>query len=94
MVDADMAPMQAIVAATRSGADYLGLKGAGTLTAGKQADVLVLDASPLDNITNSRRIGRIVVKGREVNRDSLRPGATRSNGETQAHALDTRGPSL
>jgi len=79
MVDAGMTPMQAIVAATRNGADYLGLKAAGTLVAGKQADFIVLDANPLENITNSRRIARVVVKGREVNRDSLRPGSTRSN---------------
>jgi imidazolonepropionase-like amidohydrolase len=69
--------MQAIVAATRNGADYLGLRTAGTLAAGKQADFVVLDANPLDGITNTRRITRVFVKGREVNRDSLRPAATR-----------------
>jgi imidazolonepropionase-like amidohydrolase len=74
-----MTPMQAIVAATGNGADYLGLKAAGTLVAGKQGDFIVLDANPLEDITNSRRIARIFVKGREVNRDSLRPGSTQSN---------------
>jgi imidazolonepropionase-like amidohydrolase len=77
MVDAGMSPMQAIVAATRNGADYLGLKTAGILVPGRQAGFIVLDANPLEDITNSRRIARIFVKGREVNRDSLRPASTR-----------------
>ena len=79
MVEAGMTPMQALVAATRNGADYLRLRNAGTLAAGKQADFLVLDANPLEDITNTRRIARVFVKGREVTRDSLRPVSTRSN---------------
>jgi imidazolonepropionase-like amidohydrolase len=47
------------------------------LTAGKGADFLVLDANPLENITTTRRITRIFLKGREVNRESLLPASTR-----------------
>ena len=79
MVEAGMSPLQAIVAATRNGAEYLGLRSAGVLAPGKRASFLVLDANPLDDITNSRRIARIVLEGREVNRESLRPAATRRN---------------
>ena len=79
MVEAGMTPMQALVAATRNGADYLRLRNAGTLAAGQQADFLVLDANPLEDITNTRRIARVFVKGREINRDSLRVISTRSN---------------
>jgi imidazolonepropionase-like amidohydrolase len=72
MVEAGMSPMQAIVAATRNGAEYLGLRSAGVLAPGKRASFLVLDANPLDDITNTRRIAQVVLDGREVNRDSLR----------------------
>jgi imidazolonepropionase-like amidohydrolase len=47
------------------------------LTVGKQADFLVLDGNPLENITNTRRISRIFLKGRELNRESLLPPSTR-----------------
>jgi imidazolonepropionase-like amidohydrolase len=71
MVEAGMTPMQAIVAATRNGAEYLDLRTTGVLSPGKHADFVVLDANPLDDITNTRRIARIFIAGREVNRNSL-----------------------
>ena len=74
MVEAGMTPMQAIVAATRNGAEYLGLRTTGVLTSGKHADFVVLDANPLDDITNTRRIARIFINGRETNRESLLRG--------------------
>jgi imidazolonepropionase-like amidohydrolase len=43
----------------------------GTLAAGKEADFLVLDANPLDDITNMERISRVYVKGTEVDRAAL-----------------------
>jgi imidazolonepropionase-like amidohydrolase len=67
MVLAGMTPMQVIVAATRNGADYLRLD-TGTVQAGKSADFIVLDASPLDNITNTRRIASVVLRGATVDR--------------------------
>src|SRR4029450_2572311 len=65
MVEAGMTPMQALVASPSNGADYVRLRNAGTLAAGKQADFLVLDADPLEDITNTRRIARIFLKGRD-----------------------------
>ena len=44
----------------------------GTIEKGKRADLLVLDASPLDNIVNVRRISRMFVNGVEVDRAALR----------------------
>jgi imidazolonepropionase-like amidohydrolase len=72
MVEAGMSPMQAIVAATSTGADYLGLRNAGTLTQGRQADFIVLDGNPLEDITNTRHIAAVYLKGRAVDRDALR----------------------
>jgi imidazolonepropionase-like amidohydrolase len=68
MVAAGMTPMQVIVAATRNGAEFMRLADAGTLEAGKSADFLVLDANPLDDITNTRRISAVILRGVAVDR--------------------------
>jgi imidazolonepropionase-like amidohydrolase len=68
MVLAGMTPMQVIVAATRNSAEFLRLADAGTLQAGKSADFIVLDANPLDDITNTRRIAAVILRGAEVDR--------------------------
>ena len=68
MVMAGMAPMQVIVAATRNSAEFLRLADAGTLEAGKSADFIVLDANPLDDITNTRRISAVILRGTAVDR--------------------------
>ena len=71
MVAAGMTPAQAIVAATRNAADLLRLTDTGTIASGKSADFVVLDANPLDDITNSRRISSVVLRGAEVDRASI-----------------------
>jgi imidazolonepropionase-like amidohydrolase len=68
MVAAGMTPMQVIVAATRYGAEFLRLADTGTLQAGKSADFIVLDANPLDDITNTRKISSVVLRGAAVDR--------------------------
>jgi imidazolonepropionase-like amidohydrolase len=80
MVKAGMSPMQVIVAATSRPAEYLKLAKMGTLAAGKEADFLVLDANPLDDITNTQRISKIYIQGREVDRASLRASLTSLTG--------------
>jgi len=72
MVAAGMTPAQVIVAATRNAADLLKLTDVGTVEAGRSADFLVLDANPLDNITNTRRIAAVYLRGSTVDRAALR----------------------
>jgi len=68
MVVAGMTPMQVIVAATRNSAEFLRLADAGTLEPGKSADFIVLDANPLDDIANTRRISAVILRGAAVDR--------------------------
>jgi imidazolonepropionase-like amidohydrolase len=68
MVSAGMTPMQVIVAATRTSAEFLRLADTGTLQAGKSADFIILDANPLDDITSTRRISSVILRGAAVDR--------------------------
>ena len=73
MVAAGMTPAEAIVAGTKNGAEILGLeKDLGTITAGKSADFIVLNANPLDEITNSRKFDQVYLRGYQVDRARLR----------------------
>ena len=77
MVAAGMSPMQAIVAATKTPAEILKLDRLGTLARGKQADFVVLDANPLENISNTKKIAKIYQRGAEVERAALRAAMNR-----------------
>ena len=72
MVASGMTPAQVLVASTRNAADLLGLKDVGTVASGKSADFVVLDANPLDDITNTRRINTVYLRGGQVDRAALR----------------------
>ncbi len=71
MVAAGMTPAQVIVAATRNGAAFLRMSDTGTLTVGKNADLLVLDANPLDDIRHTRRISAVYLRGVAVDRAKM-----------------------
>lgn len=72
MVEAGMKPAQALTAATVTAADFLRLSDRGTLEAGKRADFIVLDANPLDDIANTKRIADVYLGGRKLDRQALR----------------------
>ena len=71
MVAAGMTPAAVIVAATSAAAAVAGLDGLGTVAAGMSADFIVLDANPLQNIYNTRRIDSVQLRGAEVDRAAL-----------------------
>ena len=70
MAASGMTPMQIITASTGRAAEFLRFTDTGTLQSGKSADLLILDANPLDTITNTRRINAVYHRGQMVNRSA------------------------
>jgi imidazolonepropionase-like amidohydrolase len=72
LVELGMTPAQAIVAATKTGAiASQGLKDYGTIEAGKYADILLLDADPLADIRNIRKLSLVMKEGAIIDRGRL-----------------------
>ena len=71
MVRSGMTPAEVIVAATRNSAELMQVADLGTVAVGKSADFIVLDANPLDEITNTRRIAAVYLRGIAVDREAL-----------------------
>ena len=65
-----LTPMEAIVAATRDSAEAAHLN-TGLVAPGRSADFTVLDANPLDDIGNTRRINKVYLRGQQVDRAAL-----------------------
>jgi imidazolonepropionase-like amidohydrolase len=72
MVGAGLTPAQALTAVTVTTAEFLHLPHHGTLDAGKNADFIVLDGNPLDDIGNSKKIAKVYLRGQELDRQALR----------------------
>jgi len=68
MVASGMSPAEVIIAATKNSAELLGYNELGTVEAGKSADFIVLEANPLDDITNTRTIVDVYLRGEVVPR--------------------------
>lgn len=72
-VQAGMTPFQALETATKNPAKYLGLsKTHGTIEKGKIADLVLLDANPLTNISNTKQIYAVVSNGRYLSKETLK----------------------
>ena len=72
MVAGGMTPLAALQTATVNPARYLGRESTlGTVAAGRQADLVLLDANPLEDIGNVRRIRAVITAGRFFDRTAL-----------------------
>jgi hypothetical protein len=72
LVRAGLTPMEALQSATRTPASYLGLLDSlGTIEKGKIADLVLLEASPLENISNTRKIAGVITGGRFIGKRQL-----------------------
>jgi imidazolonepropionase-like amidohydrolase len=72
LVKAGLTPMQALQTATRNPAIFLGLdKSTGTVEVGKLANLVVLNANPLDDINNTRKINAVIFQGKMYDRAAL-----------------------
>jgi imidazolonepropionase-like amidohydrolase len=80
MVTAGMTPAQVIVAATRTSAAILKLDQLGGIALGKSPDFIVLNGNPLEDITNTRRIDRVYLRGQAIDRAALKKSWTAQAG--------------
>ncbi|HKF26492.1 MAG TPA: amidohydrolase family protein, partial [Candidatus Acidoferrum sp.] len=72
LVEAGLTPREALETATRNAAEFLGTtENAGTVKPGKFADLVLLDADPLEDIRNTERIRAVVLRGQLLDREAL-----------------------
>ena len=69
---AGIPPMEVITMSTKTAAEILRLDQLGTVATGKSADFIVLDASPLDDMANIRKISDVYLRGQAVDRAGMR----------------------
>jgi imidazolonepropionase-like amidohydrolase len=74
LVDAGLTPMQALETATRRPAEFLGMSTSfGTVEQGKSADLVLLDANPLEDIRHTKKISAVILRGRIIPRHADAP---------------------
>ncbi len=72
LVKAGLTPIEALQSATRSPAEFLGrMESFGTVEEGKIADLVLLDANPLEEISNTQKIAAVVLGGKIIFKTSL-----------------------
>jgi imidazolonepropionase-like amidohydrolase len=86
LVQAGLTPMQSLQAATKLPAEFLGKQQTqGTVEPGRIADLLLLDASPLDDIRSTQKIRAVVLGGRLLDRNSLDGLLSKEENFAKAH---------
>jgi len=89
LVDAGVSPLQALQAATINPAEVMRMRDRlGTVEEGKVGDVLVLDANPLEDIRNTRKIASVISRGRILDREyhaDFRNPYPKSQAEQSSH---------
>ena len=72
LVQAGLTPREALAAATTAPTEFLGATDSlGAVAEGKLADLVLLEANPLEEIGNTRRISLVVANGRFINREEI-----------------------
>jgi tetratricopeptide (TPR) repeat protein len=93
LVEAGLTPMEAVQAATYNATEFLGLRDSlGTVEVHKIADLVLLEASPLEDIGNTRRIVGVVVNGKYYPKPALDKMLAKV--EALANAPSIAGPML
>lgn len=72
LVAAGLTPLEAIMVATNNAARFIGASDWGTVTAGKLANLIVVDGRPDRNISDTRKIIQVILRGRKIDRESLK----------------------
>jgi imidazolonepropionase-like amidohydrolase len=71
LAQAGLTNMQTLQTATRNAGEYLALADTGTIETGKRADLVLLDANPLEKVSNTQKIRAVVLNGRYFSRADL-----------------------
>jgi len=71
LVEAGLTPLQSLQTATVNPAQFLGIKDMGTIAPGMKANLVLLDANPVEDIANTKRISAVIMRGTLYRRNQL-----------------------
>ena len=72
LVQAGLTPLEALQSATSDSAEFMGVsRTSGTIEPGKTADMVLLNANPLDDVVNTRQIGAVILRGKFFTKEEL-----------------------
>ena len=75
LVGVGLTPYEALRTSTTHPFEFLGeLDEAGTVEVGKRADLVLLEANPLDNISNTQKIAGVMIQGRWLSKAEIQKG--------------------